>query len=429
MADFRKRLDALNRKGERFGVPLVTVLSDTVERYRALTESNEHGTMHWLERVWGTASYGDRIVHMHEIELEYPIIKLGNWQVMAQLEASPTGALAFAASRDPQDMAEIMARAGKPICCEHCNAQRNRKLGFVLKDTQSGQYKEVGSTCVEDFTGVDPAQALFLAKMATFVREEEFDPFKTAVPFGAARTPVRDYLINTLFLVEKFGFVSAARASERMEAPTYKLAESMGWYFKKGQQARDEFDQSRERLGQMADGIVQWYAEHEPQETYAMTVKALLAADSLKSEARHLAYVAGAVPGYLRMLNLQRNVTGGEQVSTHQGVPGEAMKRPLAVLRVVATDTSWGMQYRVVMKDASGNEFCWKTATPPSELQKLESGGRPFAASFKVKEHRMFNDTPVTDVTHLKFGGWLESLAPAAAIEPEPEEAACSMAP
>jgi len=47
--------------------------------------------------------------------------------------------------------------------CEHCNTNRNRKQVVFLKNIKTGEYKQVGKTCLKDFTG--HGNPLQIAKM------------------------------------------------------------------------------------------------------------------------------------------------------------------------------------------------------------------------------------------------------------------------
>ena len=46
-----------------------------------------------------------------------------------------------------------------PIKCDHCGINRFRKDTYVVKNTETNEYKQVGSSCLKDFfNGRDPEQ-------------------------------------------------------------------------------------------------------------------------------------------------------------------------------------------------------------------------------------------------------------------------------
>src|SRR3546814_18345978 len=52
-----------------------------------------------------------------------------------------------------------------PVRCDHCKTKRQRRLAYLLKDAETSEVLQVGSSCLQDFTGVDPAAVLFLAQL------------------------------------------------------------------------------------------------------------------------------------------------------------------------------------------------------------------------------------------------------------------------
>ena len=46
-----------------------------------------------------------------------------------------------------------------PIC-EHCNSKRNRKDTYLIRNTETGEFKQVGKSCLKDFTNGLSAEAV-----------------------------------------------------------------------------------------------------------------------------------------------------------------------------------------------------------------------------------------------------------------------------
>lgn len=44
--------------------------------------------------------------------------------------------------------------------CDHCNHKRYRKNYFLVYSAKSGEFKQVGSSCLKDFCGISPARAI-----------------------------------------------------------------------------------------------------------------------------------------------------------------------------------------------------------------------------------------------------------------------------
>lgn len=182
MADLKKRYETLNKKAARFGIDPIKLgvpcevlyvrMQEPVGRdgdkvlqylvpYRK--ESPEHASMQQFRA--------------YHVDLEFPVIKLGDWKVIAQLEAVRGGNLTYSLTQDADELAEIERRSACPIECEHCRTHRARTYAFVLRNPTTGEYKEVGKSCLKDFTGIDPSAALFLARMHEVI-SHDCDPFR-----------------------------------------------------------------------------------------------------------------------------------------------------------------------------------------------------------------------------------------------------------
>ncbi len=425
MGNFEVSLARLNKRAEAFGLAPIKVLGKAERQYYWDKHETSRGTdavlkrlspgesPPWLEPVW----------LVNELTLEYPIIKLGDWEVVGQIEAAGDGNLLFSVSQEEGDVAELQAHAFCAIRCEHCNTKRSRKLGYLLKDGQ-GNYKEVGSTCLEDFTGIDPAAALFMQKIYLFWDEYGEDDDWGSSPGRVSAFPTKGYLARVLFCMESSGgFVSAAKAREQNFVATYDEAASLDRYLKEDDALRARFYEAYERHSEYAQRIIDWWAEEPSDDSFSHNVKILLAQENIELKNKHLAFAAAAVQSY------QRHVAAVERdraaPSVHVGAVGEKCDEPLTLRSIASWDSVYGEQWRINFTDEQGNRLSWKTGRPPSELLQPQSVGRTLAARFKVKGHDEYKGTATTEVSHLKVDRWLDAEAqaecPVAVITVQPD--------
>ena len=293
--EFDRRLAALNKKGATFGLPPIRVLHSQEALFEQRVEfvsPNSDSTVLTLHRLSSAAriSLGARLVRAHDISIEYPIIKLGAWAVSAQIEAlTPEQNLVFNIRHEPDDLAAAEAQRNAPMVCEHCGKNRRRKLGYLLRDA-GGAFKRVGSNCLRDFTGVDPAVVLFLARFQTLVREP-VDPDGG----GANVVGTIQFIAGVIFLIEELGFVSSAKAKKSNVTPTYSRALNLQSEFNKCPAMRDRYAAAYPRIEATAMKIVEWYAARDPKTTFDFNVKAILAHDYIPLSSKHLPFVAAAM--------------------------------------------------------------------------------------------------------------------------------------
>lgn len=111
----------------------------------------------FLERETLTAT-GHKTGEFHVVcdaTLSYePIQFAGGWKLVASIESGELGNLVY--SVNGKDHAHL--RESK-LTCEHCQIKRFRKVHYVL-ESETGEEKVIGSTCMKQFLGIDPKKAL-----------------------------------------------------------------------------------------------------------------------------------------------------------------------------------------------------------------------------------------------------------------------------
>jgi hypothetical protein len=133
-----KKVDQLNRRAAKLGVPPIEVV--VLESYARDDPSDETG----MQKI-----------PMKKIEVkgEPPIIRTPDgqtWKFVSRIiHASEGGNVLM---NVPGEELPTAFRTATPKC-EHCNTNRRRNDTYVLKNPETGEYKQVGSSCIKDFLG------------------------------------------------------------------------------------------------------------------------------------------------------------------------------------------------------------------------------------------------------------------------------------
>lgn len=148
-AALEKRVKSMERKLNKYGMTL-----HFKEVKRELTELPviDYVNYDYAKNV------GTQIVELVYYDFEMPMLKLGEYEVVAVLEHHKTDGVLIFGTRDegiPREYYEA-----KPVC-DHCNTSRYRKHTVVLKN-EKGQYKQVGKTCLKEYLGITDTQVLSL---------------------------------------------------------------------------------------------------------------------------------------------------------------------------------------------------------------------------------------------------------------------------
>lgn len=104
--------------------------------------------------------------------------------------------------------------------CEHCNQNRKRNKTYILFNKEHDLYKQVGSTCLEEFFESDSIDSL--DKQLDFVERfyEAVNQFKEE-DVGNPTFDLKDFLAKTLYEIESNGWIPKSKADGVERHPTY----------------------------------------------------------------------------------------------------------------------------------------------------------------------------------------------------------------
>jgi len=121
-------------------------------------------------------------------------------QIVAHFERAEDGTSFYTHVFKEERRAEAESYMPKLGICEHCNTKRYRKDVFVC-DTDEG-VKVVGSTCLKDYLGIDPAWAIQALEFVRFAEASD-DEWEERWSSYGDKTHHTDYLAQQCFRVAK----------------------------------------------------------------------------------------------------------------------------------------------------------------------------------------------------------------------------------
>ena len=98
-----------------------------------------------------------KVVKCFNVLLNTPQLVTGDWRFVGVIDHTldeNIGNLVRSLTSDP-----VPEQYRKGHVCDHCSVNRFRKQTFLLRETTSGEYRQVGSTCLKDFTQIDSVTA------------------------------------------------------------------------------------------------------------------------------------------------------------------------------------------------------------------------------------------------------------------------------
>lgn len=315
----------------------------------------------------------------------------------------------FIASVDHTDKENIINKATEEVevperyytsrpFCEHCGTDRWRKMTYIVLNESTGEFKQVGKSCLLDFTGGMSAEGVAqyasafddLIEAETpsggsyekfYIRTETWMRYvaETIRHYGYVRS---DDIRNTRTTAEDFYLFKAHKIREYSDR----------WYALREEMERIGFDENNPEAVQMAKDAAAWIAEQEESNNYMHNLKVGCSLEYIGYG--HMGVVASVFPTWRKDLE-RKAVAEKEKASEYVGNVGDRITvSVLDYKAVTGWETEWG--YTVIYKitDTDGNVYTWKTvAYIPDGCQSITG---------TVKAHTEYNGTKQTELTRCK---------------------------
>lgn len=315
-------------------------------------------------------------------------LKLGDYELVAVIEHG------IAKNEDGEDLnlihilkedviIPIAYRTAKSYC-EHCNTQRQRNKTVLLQDKQ-GNLKQVGTTCLKEYTGIDAESIVNLYKEVSDIWLDnsymmlDEDEVKS---FGKSGRYIESdyYLINCIDLINKKGYIKDVTKQEAWVNST-----------------NVKFTPSEESIT-IARTVIEYFKSKEFPESdnFLNNIKMCLINPYTKTSG----FIAYAYIAYQKELENEAK-RANEKVSEHQGNINDKIVRDLMISNSFNYDTMYGTKTIYIFKDEQGNVFKWNTAGYISNAQISTI----VTVKGTIKGHEVYNGIKQTELTRCKILG------------------------
>lgn len=330
-----------------------------------------------------------------EIELVGEAPMLGGWAFVATIQHEAAGNIIRAVPGEevPASFRTLDAK------CEHCKTIRNRKDTYIVASDDPPLYKQVGRSCLRDFTGINSPQhaanyAELLIEMDEMFSDDDY--FDTGGYAQEYRFSLERVLSWTVAVIRERGWTSGSKAWETGRASTATfvgsgLVEGKNWSKTSGIYI-EEADEER------AIKILLWgrdFLDRENLGDYEWNMKVAIGDDNISY--RSLGLVCSLVSMYWRETEAARRKEEKRE-SNHIGeIKVRQEFTDLTLHKVIEIDGYYGTTYIHKFTDDAGNEIVWFASKGDLEEEKIFSG------KATVKKHDKFNGVKQTVITRAKF--------------------------
>lgn len=394
----KEKIDRLNRKAAKLGCAPIVI--NIVGEKIVKLDRKAAGTTQ--EDILALDDEQDEYVKVLEITVhgEAPII--AGWLFVATLQHEDGGTVIRNISGE--DLPE-QYRNVQPVC-DHCGTVRRRKDTYIVRNTETGEYKQVGRTCIKDFTGhANPEN--YAKYMDMCLTLDDLMTNLSGGGFGQAPRyiDVEGYLAHVAACIRLDGWVSKAMAQEHHhKVPTAGIAHF--YMFPKHIRTREQLadvhaHQPIQEDKELAAAALNWVrtelAVKTDKSDYEHNLVVLCSGQH--TGVRSIGFVASAVASYQKhqaRLAEKEVRRVARKNSDWVGEVGQRITVTVKVTDIRTIESQFGTTYLHMMADEQGNYYKWFASN--------QSLGKRASVTLKgtIKSHDEYNGLKSTVLTRCK---------------------------
>jgi hypothetical protein len=294
--------------------------------------------------------------------------------------------------------------------CDHCHVNRNRASTYVLVNAKD-EYKQVGKQCLQDFFKQDVSNVVARAELLASAGQlqEASENWSNGLPRQDYYELSR-YLANVLTVVEKYGFVSRAKATEWNKVPTSTDAAILMTkpMDKEALALGVQVTQEHKAKAIEIIGWIENYLDKSNLSDYEHNLKVVV--DLGYCEWKTFGLAASITALHYRETAAKAEKTD-KKSSEYVGEVGKRMKGLKLTLNKIINlgEGAYGLMHLYKFEDETRNTLVWFSGNSVDSETRDFLEGRVYNVTATVKEQSLYNGTKQTVLTRCKLT-WVEDL-------------------
>lgn len=322
--------------------------------------------------------------------------KINNWEFVATLECHLNGNIIKRYNME-LDIPEQFKYSEN--VCEHCYTKRPRTNLYVIRNTETDVWKQVGKSCLKSFTNGLSAEhvAAYMSAIELLEDSQSFDCVS-----GGGCTPyfeVNEVLCVAQAVINKFGY-----SKSDQQLPTKTIVSAI---------VKDGIESTEHRLKidlpakstiytdtalKMTQDVTNYYLSLDEDNEFNHNVKVILSERYCNfKNIGLLAYLPFGYKKAMEKMEREQKERGENVNFKYFGEIGKRYKNiPVTLSVLTSYDTDYGYTYIYKMADDNNHIFTWKTG------KGFEPGN--YIITMSVKDHKEYRGQKQTEVTRCKLG-------------------------
>lgn len=369
-----KTIASLKKKAAKYGMDFTAVLG---EPYYKEIQVREFDPVEKCYYVVGT-----QMVEAFDLDIIGEEIKKDGYEVIARIEHLDGGNIVNVFKGEMNlDWTKAKCR------CEHCGNDRVRKLTYIVRS--DNDEKQVGSTCLKDYCGIDPRSIGWRNSLHDILADEDLSSYRSQFPIPNCYDAIK--VLALAIRAAKKGYVRSGEAGSNKSQIESNIHDDI---------TEDERNAAKE----MAKVIIEM-TDEDAREYLLADTKVLLKSGYCKGS--HFGYIAYAPIAFAKFeKELKRRAdreaeTERQRSSEYIGEVGQRMTFDIAEMTLVTHWTRTVGYYREATTylykfiTTDGNVLVWFASTTIKEDTKKITA--------TIKEHSERDGIKQTVITRTKI--------------------------
>lgn len=368
-----------------------------------------------VEEETKTIKYENEFIPVVIVSLNTPTIKAGEYEFVAAIDILDGGTVL----RTPNGVNSDNFPRPTEHNCDHCGINRKRKYSFLLKHTTTGEFFQIGKSCLKVFTGVTPALWAFEIGFDRFELNDS-NKKEYAVPMYDV-----DTVISVSYVVSDGGkrYVSTNKSwdtGENTTASTVRLVlDAMKGFFSSHMSAEEKAEITNliNEANKLPQSTIEEVKEISKNldGSYGENLRVVINSEMITD--KHVSIAASSVSAYRRELEknakkefVEKNMKDidSELTLVKEKFPVEDKVTGIDVTVTVARnylrDSYNGYDVDkvalLVFTDNDGNNFVWHSTAKKAFALEV---GQNVNITATVKDHKIYNAVVQTVITRAKI--------------------------
>lgn len=340
------------------------------------------------------------------------IAKINDWVFVATIQHKDNGNIIRQFKTDIE-IPEIY-RSTDSIC-EHCNTRRIRKDTYLIYNESTQEFKQVGKSCLQDFTNGLSAEnvAQYISWFDEIIEGQQVDSLNSKKYYA-----VEDVILHSIETIKHYGFISKAMAMESndrfIKTTTERVIEFM--FPHRCMNTKDilkemekiSYNYENEANKTELKKMLEWLSKTDNDSQYIYNLKTTVADGYC--EHRDFGLLVSLPSAYFKALEREQDKLLREQKRAKKlllnankqyiGNVGERLDIDISSVECITSyPTIYGITRIYRFETVSGDILIWKTSNFIEHTDKIKK------IKATIKAHNEYKDEKQTEISRVKIVG------------------------